>query len=407
VCTENVVISPNKNNIVIRGVATDGTDGVEGTFSIAGAQNISFENLTVRNASTASFNSGNGITVSGAGTVSLYEVTVRNNSRIGVGVFDHSFLTMNHSQITLNGRQGINAVGGSRVTVFGSDITNNDREGVSLFHASSLSIAVSGSTTSKINDNKREGIRAQLGSSVFVAGFSRGDIDIDIEIKNNGSDGNREALDLSASTAQIDDVTISGSFGRPVIMSDGSILRVFDSVIESDIADVPGGSTGGILVNRGSILTLGGNNTVSNVAAAPGGTAISVANASSFRSSRTGTRDEDEISSTNGRALNISSSSLGDLRNFELKGLMRIVNQSTGRLRKDTIGVVYGDIEVARDSVISFVPTQEGSVQVTGTVTCADTESSADLADQSAADIVGGNGKNLDCSGYGPANSKP
>jgi hypothetical protein len=400
-----VVFINNKNGLTLEGQTGDGLDALLGSVNVFEARNITLRNLTVKQASD------DGIIVSGAGTVYLDTVTVSDNRGRGVGVFDHSFLSMSRSTVTKNDEQGINAVGGSRVTVFGSDITENKLEGINLFHDVSLSVGrLRGggglpARTSKINDNEREGIRAQLGSSVFVSGIGSAKI----EIKNNGKDGDREGLDLSASKAHIDDVIIEGNYGRPVVAFDGSVLRAFDSTIHSDVPD-DGLSTGGMLFARGSILTLGGRNTITNDAAAPGGTAISISNASQFQSSRIGTRPKDVISSTNGRALSVSRKSLGDLRNFELNGFTQVLNQSSLRLRKDTSADVNGDIEVSRDSAISFLLTplpEGGSVKVTGTVTCTDTESSADLAGQTAADIVGGNGKKLKCSGYGPANSKP
>ncbi len=60
-----------------------------------------------------------------------------------------------------------------------------------------------------------------------------------------------------------------------------------------------------------------------------------------------------------------------------------------------------------RDSAIAFTLEDSGSVTVNGTVTCLDTESSADFEDQTAIDIVGGDGSAMDCSGYGPGNSGP
>ena len=336
------------------------TEGVKGSVSVFAVQGVVLKDMTIKD------NVGDGVTIFDGGALRIEDVTISGHSRIGVGVFEHSFVRISGGTIKENTRQGVFVQGGSRARIDNVDITDNTREGVLLSE----------------------------GSSVFIGAGSM--------ITGNDRDGLSVAEN---STARIDDVTISDSGRRAIFVRDAGVLRASNSTIGSDNPD-SSPNPYAILVVRGSILNLAGGNAVSNTAVEPGGgTAINVTTGSSMRQGNV-FGDPGSISATN-RALTLSNQSFADLRDFTVTGDVRVLRNSLLRLEKDDTGLVTGNIEVGQDSAVSFRLDGSGSVEVTGTVTCLDTESSADFGGQSAADIVGGNGKELDCSGYGPGNSKP
>lgn len=351
-CAENIII--RRDRVFLGGA--NPTDGVDGRVLVDGASRIGLSNMTVKNAF------GNGVAVVGGGAVSLFNVIVTGHSSAGVGVFDNSFARITNGSVDNNTRQGVLLLGSSRVTLSNVDVTDNGREGVSAGEGSSVSVRDS----STVVDNTGDGLRLSQNSH-----------------------------------GRLDDSTISGN-GRPIQLFDAGVLSMARNVISSDVADVPG-TTGGILANRNSTIRLGGGNSITNTAAA-GGTALSAAGGSFIRQGQTGAPAS--IISTNGVALNVANMSQVDLRNFNLSGQTVVSRHSLLRLRKDDNGSVTGDIEIGKDSAVNFSLADSGSVQVSGTVTCLDTESSAGFPDQKARDIVGGNGKKLKCSGYGPGNSQ-
>lgn len=358
-CAENVFIGIDFLTLT----GSTAGDGVDGTVTMIGARGIALTNMTVKNSTGPN---GNGITVLDGGVLRLVGVTISGHSRTGVRVLEYSFFRITGGTITDNGRQGVLVSGSSRANFSGVSITLNTREGVS----------VAG------------------GSSVFIGNGSM--------ISDNGRDGLRVTQN---STGQIDDVTISGNGRRSIQLFDSGFVTARNSDILSNIPD-SASSPGGVFINRGSNLRLGGGNIIGNTAVEPGGgTAITVLAGSVLRQGPQG--GPGVINSTAGRGLAVIDHSYADLRDFTLTGDVRVLRHSLLKLRKDTNGLVTGNIEVARDSAVSFALEDSGSVVVTGTVTCADTESSADFPGQTAADIVGGNGKELDCSGYGPGNSQP
>ncbi|MBT5051579.1 MAG: right-handed parallel beta-helix repeat-containing protein [Rhodospirillaceae bacterium] len=350
-CAENVFIRTD-------GLSFSGNtpaDGVDGSISVAGAIRIQMHGMTVKNST------GNGVIVTEGGSVLFLNVTITGHSRAGVLVLDNSLARIINGSIDNNTRQGVFLSGSSRVTLSNVDVTNNGREGVSAGEGASVSVR----NSSTITDNTGDGLRI-----------------------------------IQNSFGRLDDSTVSGN-GRPIQLFDAGVLSMARNVISSDVADIPG-STGGILANRNSTLRLGGGNIITNTAAA-GGTAISAAGGSHIRQGDAGAPAS--ISSTSGVAVNVTNMSQVDLRNFTLSGLTVVNRHSLLRLRKDDTGLVTGDIEVGRDSAVNFGLIESGSVQVTGTVTCMDTESSADLPNQTAVDIVGGDGEELDCSGYNAGNN--
>ena len=359
---ELIVITGNcAENVFIR---TDGlsftgatpADGVDGSISVAGAIRIQMVAMTVKNSTS------NGVAVFEGGSVLFLNVTITGHSRAGVLVVDNSLARVINGSIDNNVRQGALISGNSRATFSNVDVTNNGREGISAFETSSISVRQS----SIISDNTGDGLRVR-----------------------------------QSSYGRLEDSTVSGN-GRPFQLFESSSMTIARNVISSDVADVPG-TTGGILVNRGSTLRLAGGNTISNTAAPDPGTAVSVLANSMLRQGPGGAPDA--ISSTSGLALNVANMGQADFRDFTIAGLTTVNRHSLLRLRKDATGLVTGDIEIQRDSAINFGLAESGSVQVTGTVTCLDKESSADFPDQTAADIVGGNGEELDCSGYNVGNN--
>ena len=331
-CAENIFIGIDFLTLT----GNSATDGVDGRVAVSGAQRVVLADMTVKNGGSQ------GISVNRGAAVLLDDVTVSGHSRNGVSVIDNSYVRIEGGTITANDR-GVFVQGSSRASIDDVDITENTREGVLLTEGSSGFIG----TESIISDNDRDGL---------------------VVAEN--------------STVRIDDITISKNGRRAIQIRDSGFVRAVDSKIESDMPD---SSTFGdtILVNRGSNLNLLGGNTVSN-SAVGGGTAISVANESSMRQ---GFGDSGAISATS-QALRVVNQSYADLRKFTLTGDVSVSRHSLLRLRQDTVGLITGDVEVARDSAVSFAPDSSGSVVVTGTVTCLDTESSADFEDQTAADIV-------------------
>jgi parallel beta-helix repeat protein len=318
--------------------------------------------MTVRDCTSPS--SCSGINASTGASLTLNSVTSSGHRRRGVLVFDNGFARITGGTFTSNGRDGILITDGSRGRISGATITDNDRHGVNVSFGSSLNLS-----NSTITNNDRNGVN--------LTGNSTGEID-----------GN----------------TISGNIRRSIGVADNGHARVEANVITSDIPD-SAPDRGGILVNRNGILFLGGGNTITNTTnEAGGGVAITLL-AGSFL--RQGDPGHDTITSVNGLALDMSNQSQAELRNFTLSGDISVNRHGLLRMRKDTNGVVNGDIEIRRDSAVSFALAGSGSVAVNGAVTCLDAESSADFAGQTAVDIVGGDGSAMDCSGYGPGNSQP
>lgn len=448
-CTENVLIA--KDRLTLNGSAIDGSSGVNGTILVGGAQRISLLNLTVKNANTNAGNTGNGVFIFQGAAVFLSGVTVTNNENIGVGVFDNAFARFSGGAINGNSGQGVLVSGNSRIgLVNGASITDNAAGGVLVLDGSSFSInggsitnnsgqgiSVSGSSRASVDDagislNSREGVLVTEGSSFFinagtitnngrqgilVSGSSRASVDhadvtlnsregvlvtegssCSIRNSSNLTDNGRDGLSVTENaSALIDDITISGNGRRAIQAFDRGFVRANSSHIQSDQPDTSPYLT--ISIRRGSSLRLGGDNTVLNTAA-DGGTAITITGGSTMRQSTLGSSGKDVISSTAGQVLGVTDQSFADLRNFELTGGVQVNRHSLLSLRKDPNGVVTGNIEVLRDSAVSFGLEEFGSVNVAGTVTCLDTESSVDLENQTAADIVGESGWGLRCTDY-------
>ncbi|MCZ6742903.1 MAG: right-handed parallel beta-helix repeat-containing protein, partial [Alphaproteobacteria bacterium] len=314
-------------------------------------------------------------------TIGLEDLGNRHGLFMGSG----SSALISNSTFSYNGRVGFFVDSGSSALISISTFSNNGREGIFADSGSSASIE-----DSTVSDNGRNGIVARGGSSVVIE---------DSTVSDNGRNG---LLFEENSTGEIEDIVISGNTRRALTVSDNGYVSVEDSTITSDIPD-SAANRGGVLVNRRGVLRLRGN-TITNTADEPGGgSAIRVLAGSFLRQGR----GLDIITSTNGRALGVSNQSQADLRDFTLTGNITVERHALLRLRKDTNGTVYGNIVLQRDSAIAFTLEGSGSVTVNGTVTCLDTESSADFEDQTAIDIVGGDGNAMDCSGYGPGNSGP
>jgi len=188
-----------------------------------------------------------------------------------------------------------------------------------------------------------------------------------------------------------DSSTISGNGRTSIFINQNSYLGLRDS-------DVLGN---GIRVAFGSVLAMKGGNTVTRTG---GGTAIIVRDGAMMEV-QAGAGNS--ITSVGGTALRVRAQSMATLDSFTIEGAVVVRRHSFLSLSKDPVGVVIGNISVEKDSAISFGLEGSGSVEVTGTITCTDTESSVDFDGQSASDIVGGEGNEMHCSGYGPGNSAP
>ncbi|MCZ6449088.1 MAG: right-handed parallel beta-helix repeat-containing protein [Alphaproteobacteria bacterium] len=360
VCVENVLIR-NKDDIRLSGATA--TDGIKGRVIVVGTQLVQFTNMTVKDCTISRCS---GIGAFQGASILLDRVTSSGHLRRGVLVTDHSFAQINRGTITNNGREGI------RITRnFGAVIEGDP-------------------TITTVSNNGRDGLLVSGGSFV------------NIENSTFSNNGQRGLHFNNNSTGELENIVISSNTRTALTVSDSGFVFLEDSMITSDIPD-SAANRGGVLVNRRGVLRLRGN-TITNTADEPGGgSAIRVLAGSFLRQGR----GLDIITSTNGRALGVSNQSQADLRDFTLTGNITVERHALLRLRKDTNGTVYGNIVLQRDSAIAFTLEGSGSVTVNGTVTCLDTESSADFEDQTAIDIVGGDGNAMDCSGYGPGNSGP
>ncbi|MDX1484930.1 MAG: right-handed parallel beta-helix repeat-containing protein [Alphaproteobacteria bacterium] len=332
------------DELTIRG-KNNPTEGVEGNVSIRAARRIELRDMTVRDCILPGPGRCTGIIIDSGAQVLILNVTVSGHEGTGVSVTNGSVVEISGSLIDGNQRVGINLnTGASARVTGGSAVTGNGRNGISV-------------------------------------------------------GGN--------ATAVLSGITVADNARRSLSASDNGFVIAEQSTFASDVPD--GANDGGVLVNRAGALVLDGGNTVTNTAAA-GGRALTVFAGSFLRQG--GGDAHDTITSSNGLALIVQDKSLADLRTFTLTGDIRVDRDSLLRLRKDAPdadvanGTVTGSILVRRDSAINFVQA-EGPVTVSGTVTCADAESSVDLGGQSAAAIVGGDGSELACSGYGPGNGQP
>ncbi len=192
---------------------------------------------------------------------------------------------------------------------------------------------------------------------------------------------------VTIGAALVDDGTLSCT---PLCVGENSYVRMTNSTVNGATNDTAAG--GAVTVYRDASLLLRGGNTITNSGSTA---AIGVFADSSFRQDNSQGNGTDTISAGTGPAVSVFRTSTFDTREAVITGDIEVGQHSFMNVGSSVFGgdpslmIIDGDIELSQDSALT---TSSPLVNINGTISCDDDESSA------AVDFAG-TGTNT-CSGF-------
>lgn len=269
-CNESIVITVD--NITIDGqnlsIIDPATLGRPSTaILVDGARGVKFQNLEIQNGL-------NGVALRKGAHAALHEVTMRNQSVMGVDVAEKSLLTVDSVVVSNAGVHGINIVEASNlkvtgdITVSGSSVFSLNLQDGSVLTAESASIKLNDNTfglhvsvgstafinesSVEANNNQLIGVAVDNGSKVFM--FSS-----HMQANNNGLDGIdcniNSNIDFDAASS-----ATANKNGRNGISLEDTTFNVFSFfVVPGPSIEASNNAQNGVILTLGSKFDIGIN----------------------------------------------------------------------------------------------------------------------------------------------------